>query len=60
VRIIDANAENLSPDDVAAKISELNPYLAAVIVYGSQPSASTQNMTMAGRICRALKSNTPV
>lgn len=58
VAIIDANAENITPNETAQKIKELNPRLSAVIVYGSQPSASTQNMTIAGRICKALKENT--
>jgi radical SAM superfamily enzyme YgiQ (UPF0313 family) len=52
--IIDANAENIAPDEVAARVREHAPLLAAVIVYGSQPSASTQNMTNAGLICRAV------
>ena len=53
--IIDANAENLAPDEVATRIGQLAPVLAAVIVYGSQPSASTQNMTNAGLICASIK-----
>lgn len=56
--IIDANAENLTPDEVAGRVHGYAPLLAAVIVYGSQPSASTQNMTNAGLICRALKEHT--
>lgn len=52
--IIDANAENLAPAEVAARVRELDPLLAAVIAYGSQPSASTQNMTDAGLILTAL------
>ena len=55
VAIVDAQAENISPDECAAKVKELNPLLACVIVYGNQPSASTQNMTIAGRICASLK-----
>lgn len=58
VAILDANAEGLSPQETAAKVKELQPLLSAVIVYGSQPSASTQNMTIAGKICRALKETT--
>lgn len=54
--LLDANAECLSPEQTARRALELNPVLCAVIVYGSQPSASTQNMTAAGNICRALKS----
>jgi anaerobic magnesium-protoporphyrin IX monomethyl ester cyclase len=56
--VIDTNAENFSPEETAAKINELNPLLSVVVVYGSHPSASTQNMTIAGKICKALKLNT--
>jgi radical SAM superfamily enzyme YgiQ (UPF0313 family) len=58
VEIIDANAENISPEETAERVESLNPLLAAVIVYGSQPSASTQNMTIAGKICKAIKEST--
>jgi anaerobic magnesium-protoporphyrin IX monomethyl ester cyclase len=54
--VIDSNAENLSPEETAVRVKGTGALLAAVIVYGSQPSASTQNMTAAGKICRALKS----
>lgn len=58
VAIIDANAENWTPEETAKKVQEYSPLLAAVIVYGSQPSASTQNMSISGKICRALKAGT--
>lgn len=58
VAIIDANADNLSPLETAEKIKHINPLLTCVVVYGSQPSASTQNMTIASRICDAVKENT--
>lgn len=58
VHIIDSNGENISPEETAERVNNLNPLLTAVIVYGSQPSASTQNMTIAGKICRSLKENT--
>ena len=58
VKIIDANADNISPEEVSDIVNEIKPFLSAVIVYGSQPSASTQNMTIAGKICKALKDNT--
>jgi anaerobic magnesium-protoporphyrin IX monomethyl ester cyclase len=58
VAIIDANAENIPVQETARKVNELKPLLTAVIVYGSQPSASTQNMTIAGKICKALKEET--
>jgi len=54
VAIIDANAENIAPEETARRAAELKPLLSCVVVYGSQPSASTQNMTIAGAICRAL------
>lgn len=60
VAVIDVNAEGISSDETARRVKELNPFLSAVIVYGSQPSASTQNMTIAGRICKAIKKNTSV
>lgn len=58
VAVIDLNAEDISPEETTARVNNLNPLLTAVIVYGSQPSASTQNMTIAGKICRAIKEST--
>ncbi len=58
VSIIDSNAENITPEETAERVKQINPLLSAVIVYGSQPSASTQNMTITGKICKALKGNT--
>lgn len=58
VAIIDANADNITPDEVAARVDGMAAMLSVVVVYGSQPSASTQNMTIAGRICKALKAGT--
>jgi len=55
VGIIDSNAENITPAETASMVADAAPLLTAVIVYGSHPSASTQNMTTAGRICTALK-----
>jgi len=55
VLIIDAEAEELGAEEVADQISQLKPTLTAVVVYGHQPSASTQNMTAAGDVCRAIK-----
>src|SRR6266508_4535101 len=44
IEIIDAEAEELGPDDVAERVEYLRPVLAAIVVYGHQPSASTQIM----------------
>lgn len=59
VQIIDADAENLGPEEVAERAADLNPVLTAVVVYGHQPSASTQAMPASGAICTALKTNAP-
>ncbi|MFC1497442.1 B12-binding domain-containing radical SAM protein [Verrucomicrobiota bacterium] len=59
VKIIDSNAESLTPEETAARTVEIDPVLTAVIVYGHQPSASTQNMPAAGAICKALKKANP-
>lgn len=59
VAIIDANAENLLPAEVAARLVDLTPRLCAVVVYGHNPSASTQVMPCAGAICSAVKAMDP-
>jgi anaerobic magnesium-protoporphyrin IX monomethyl ester cyclase len=59
VELIDAEAEELSAEDVAERVDCLDPVLAAVVVYGHQPSASTQIMTAAGRVCTAIKQGDP-
>lgn len=60
VKIIDAEAENLSPEDTAEKIAGFNPLLAGIIVLGSNPSASsTPKMTAAGKTLDALKKKAP-
>lgn len=55
VKILDAEAEGIGPEVVADRVCLMNPRWAAVIVYGQQPSASTQNMTAAGEVCKAIK-----
>jgi anaerobic magnesium-protoporphyrin IX monomethyl ester cyclase len=59
VGIIDAEAEELIADEVAERVQDLNPVLAAVVVYGHQPSASTQIMTASGQVCTAIKQLIP-
>ena len=59
VFILDANAENLTPEETAERVTEIRPMLTAIVVYGHQPSASTQNMTSAGEICTAVKLRSP-
>ncbi|MBI4191052.1 MAG: cobalamin B12-binding domain-containing protein, partial [Betaproteobacteria bacterium] len=60
VAIVDAPAHNLSPDGAASFIAKnYQPTLIVMVVYGFQPSASTQNMPAAGETCRALKQLIP-
>src|SRR6266436_3866634 len=60
VEIIDAEAEELVPAEVAERVEDLDPVLAAVVVYGHQPSASTQIMTASGLVCSAIKALSPI
>ena len=59
VALIDAEAEELSPAQVADRVADLKPGLVAVIAYGHQPSASTQIMTAVGNTVRAIKDARP-
>lgn len=59
VAIVDADAGGLDTASAADQVAELDPLLAAVVAYGHQPSASTQNMPAAGAVCRALKDRSP-
>src|SRR3954462_14522147 len=55
VAIVDAEGDELTPEQAAARVVALCPKLAVVVVYGHQPSASTQNMTGASAIASAIK-----
>lgn len=60
VAVVDAPAWNLSPEQVAEQVvRDFDPVLVALVVYGFQPSASTQNMPAAGEICRFIKKMIP-
>src|ERR1700686_4002198 len=41
--IVDAEADELTPEETAERVKSLDPTLVAIVVYGHQPSASTQN-----------------
>lgn len=60
VSILDCQAENISPAETSQRVLELNPTLIAIIVYGNQPSASTQNMDISGRVASAIKENSDI
>jgi anaerobic magnesium-protoporphyrin IX monomethyl ester cyclase len=57
--ILDGPAELLSAQQIAARIEEYDPALVAIVVYGFQPSASTQNMSAAGAIASFVKEVNP-
>lgn len=59
VLLFDAEVENWTYEQTAQKISETHPLLAVVVVSGTNPSASTMNMTGAGTILRHLKELAP-
>ncbi|MFQ5771503.1 MAG: B12-binding domain-containing radical SAM protein, partial [bacterium] len=59
VHILDANAENLSPLETAERIDDMAPLLTVVVVYGHQPSASTQVMPFSSEVCTMLKQISP-
>ncbi|MEW6248546.1 MAG: radical SAM protein [Nitrospirota bacterium] len=59
VEILDAQAEGLEPEAVARRVAAQRPLLAAVVVYGHNPSASTQLMSAAGAICNMIKAYCP-
>jgi radical SAM superfamily enzyme YgiQ (UPF0313 family) len=59
VEIIDAEAEGWGPETVAGKVAAKNPRLVGMIVFGHQPSASTQQMVAAAPTCRAIKERNP-
>ena len=56
VAIYDAPAHGVSAEEVArVATEEFDPKLIVIVVYGFQPSASTQNMTAAGDIAKFIK-----
>lgn len=55
VDILDCEGLNLTVEDAAAEIGLRNARLYVIVVYGQQPSASTQNMHAASLLCRRLK-----
>jgi anaerobic magnesium-protoporphyrin IX monomethyl ester cyclase len=59
VAIIDSEAEGWGPAMVAAQVAQRRPRLVGMVVFGHQPSASTQQMAAAGPTCRAIKDAVP-
>ncbi|MHB8918287.1 MAG: cobalamin-dependent protein, partial [Desulfocucumaceae bacterium] len=59
VQILDAEAENIGPGEICDRVKSLSPVLAGVVVSGTNPSASTMNMTAAAEILTGIKSAAP-
>ena len=59
VEILDCEVEKLDYITSSKKISEKNPRIACFVVYGQQPSASSQNMVGAIATSEELKKNDP-
>jgi len=59
VEILDSEAENMGIEAVAAEVKRRAPRLVGIVVFGHQPSASTQQMAAAGEACTAIKAVCP-
>lgn len=59
VEILDSEAENIGVEAVAAEVKRRAPRLVGMVVFGHQPSASTQQMAAAGEVCSAIKAVCP-
>src|SRR5579863_5038972 len=59
IAILDSEAEALPPKRVADQVAEMKPRLVAMVVFGHQPSASTQQMVGARAICAEIKEIAP-
>lgn len=59
VEIIDSEALEIGPENLARMIAERRPALVSMVVFGHQPSASTQQMIGARDACRAIKERSP-
>ena len=55
VDLLDSNALGLSDSETAKNISDKNPKAVAIIIYGHNPSASTQTMPAARALIEELK-----
>ena len=58
-KILDCEALRIDAKESAAAIGDHNPKLVAIVIYGQQPSASTQNMVGARYLLQELKDKYP-
>ena len=59
VEILDANALDLSPAEVAQQVADRRPRLVVVVVYGHNPNASTFAMPGASDLCTTIAATAP-
>lgn len=59
VEILDAEALRLTDEQSVSKIKDAKPRLACFVVYGQQPSASSQNMAGSVELAEKLKQAAP-
>ena len=59
VNILDCEAERQTTQQSVEIIVEYDPKLVVIVVYGQQPSASTQNMEGVRDLCNSLKEEDP-
>lgn len=59
VEILDCEANRLTVEQSAKQVEQLNPRLICIVVYGQQPSASSQNMTGAVVLADEIKKLLP-
>jgi len=59
VEVIDAEADELTREEVADQVADFDPVLTVIVVYGHQPSASTQIMPASSALCSSLKDHEP-
>lgn len=57
--IVDQPASGATPEQIADSVSYIHPRLVVLVVYGFQPSASTQNMGAAREVAQAIKNLHP-
>lgn len=58
VRMLDAEAQGLSHDQTAQRIADLDPRLIVYMIYGQQPSASTQCMPAGRKVAEKVRALT--
>jgi radical SAM superfamily enzyme YgiQ (UPF0313 family) len=59
ISLVDCEGEGLTVQDTVRRVADIEPKLTVIVVYGQQPSASTQNMFAASLLCTALKETYP-